>query len=79
MSKLGDPIIANYCSFDVWLRYNEFNDLYDKVKKNYPSEAALLKLPGKRYLGNNFDPDFIKGRRVGLHDFIINLMKVCLQ
>lgn len=35
-----------------------------------------LKLPGKRILGNNFDPEFIKQRKTGLHDFIIKMMKV---
>lgn len=30
---------------------------------------AGLKLPGKRLFGN-LDPDFVKQRREGLHDFI---------
>lgn len=35
-----------------------------------------MKFPGKRIIGNNFDPDFIKLRREALHDFTIRLMKV---
>lgn len=55
-------------------RYNEFNEFYDKLKRRYPDLG--LKLPGKRFLGNNFDPEFIKARREGLHDFISRMMKV---
>ena len=35
-----------------------------------------LKLPGKRFLGNNFDPEFIRARREGLHEFVMKLMRV---
>ena len=56
------------------IRYNEFHDLNEKLKKKFPEMG--LKLPGKRILGNNFDPGFIKQRRTGLHDFIIRMMKV---
>ena len=55
-------------------RYNEFHDLHEKIKKLFPE--ANLKLPGKRFLGNNFDPEFIRARREGLHDFVMNLVKV---
>ena len=55
-------------------RYNEFHDFNEKLKKRFPD--AGLKLPGKRILGNNFDPEFIKQRREGLHDFVSRLMKV---
>jgi len=55
-------------------RYNEFHDLHEKIKKQFPE--ANLKLPGKRFLGNNFDPEFIRARREGLHDFVMNLVKV---
>ena len=57
-------------------RYNEFHDLYEKLRKAFPSEASGMKFPGKRIIGNNFDPDFIKLRREALHDFTIRLMKV---
>ena len=55
-------------------RYNEFHSLQEKLKKNFPDIG--LKLPPKRILGNNFDPEFIKNRREGLHDFVMNLVKV---
>ena len=61
-------------SYFIFRRYNEFHALQEKLKKKFPD--ANLKLPGKRILGNNFDPDFIKTRRHGLHDFILNLVKV---
>ena len=57
-------------------RYNEFHDLHEKIKKQYPE--ASLKLPGKRIWGNNFDPEFIRARREGLHDFVMKLIQVCV-
>lgn len=53
-------------SYFILRRYNEFHQMCDKLKKIYPD--LHLKLPGKRLLGNNFDPDFIKMRREGLND-----------
>ena len=41
--------------------------LHFQLKKMYPD--AQLKLPGKKLFGN-LDPDFIRQRREGLHDFI---------
>lgn len=61
-------------SYFIFRRYNEFNTLLDKIKKRYPD--SNLKLPGKRIFLNNFDPAFIKQRRQGLNDFIVNLIKV---
>ena len=61
-------------SLSLTVRYNEFHDLNEKLKKRFPDGNP--KLPGKRILGNNFDPDFIKQRREGLHDFICKMMKV---
>jgi len=55
----------------IFRRYNEFHQLYDKMKKLYPE--AGLKLPGKKLFGS-FDPDFIRHRREGLHDFIQKLL-----
>ena len=57
-------------------RYNEFHELHEKIKKQYPE--ASLKLPGKRIWGNNFDPEFIRARREGLHDFVMKLIQVCV-
>ena len=58
---------ADVCYF-VFHRYNDFYQLYEKLKREFPD--AGLKLPGKRLLGNNFDPEFIKARQEGLNEFI---------
>lgn len=41
------------------------------MKKLFPE--AHLKLPGKKFFGN-LDPDFIRNRREGLHDFVQKLI-----
>lgn len=56
-------------------RYNEFSELHDKLKRKFP-DANSLKLPGKRFLGNNFDPEFIKSRKERLHEFVLKMTKV---
>ena len=61
-------------SYFVFRRYNEFHTLQEKLKKKFSD--VPLKLPGKRILGNNFDPQFIQQRREGLHGFILGLLKV---
>ena len=58
---------ASMCYF-VFHRYNDFYQLYEKLKKDFPDSG--LKLPGKRLIGNNFDPEFIKARQEGLNEFI---------
>uniref|UniRef100_A0A672SX90 Serine/threonine-protein kinase Sgk1 n=2 Tax=Sinocyclocheilus grahami TaxID=75366 RepID=A0A672SX90_SINGR len=52
----------------VFRRYAEFDRLYNTLKKLFP--ALNLKIPAKRIFGDNFDPEFIKHRRAGLHEFI---------
>ena len=42
-----------------------------QMKKLFPE--AHLKLPGKKLFGN-LDPDFIRHRREGLHDFVQKLI-----
>ncbi len=69
-------IVFDYCMRCRQYRYSEFEDLLKEIKEVYSSEARQLKLPGRIHLGRKFDPEFIKGRRVGLNTFIINLMKV---
>ena len=61
-------------SYFVFRRYNEFHALQDKLKKHFPELG--LKLPGKRFLGNNFDPSFIRQRMEGLHEFVLQLLRV---
>uniref|UniRef100_A0A7N6B308 Serine/threonine-protein kinase Sgk1 n=1 Tax=Anabas testudineus TaxID=64144 RepID=A0A7N6B308_ANATE len=52
----------------VFRRYAEFDKLYNTLRKQFPS--MNLKIPAKRIFGDNFDPEFIKQRRAGLHEFI---------
>lgn len=52
----------------VFRRYAEFDKLYNTLRKLFPS--MNLKIPAKRIFGDNFDPEFIKQRRAGLHEFI---------
>uniref|UniRef100_A0A8C1INA1 Serum/glucocorticoid regulated kinase family member 3 n=2 Tax=Cyprinus carpio TaxID=7962 RepID=A0A8C1INA1_CYPCA len=52
----------------VFRRYAEFDKLYNTLKKQFPT--LNLKIPAKRIFGDNFDPEFIKHRRAGLHEFI---------
>lgn len=52
----------------VFRRYAEFDKLYNTLKKQFPT--LHLKIPAKRIFGDNFDPEFIKQRRTGLHEFI---------
>lgn len=52
----------------VFRRYTEFDKLYNTLRKQYPT--FNLKIPAKRIFGDNFDPEFIKQRRLGLHEFI---------
>ncbi|KAJ8336933.1 hypothetical protein SKAU_G00381530 [Synaphobranchus kaupii] len=52
----------------VFRRYTEFDKLHNILRKQFPSMS--LKIPAKRIFGDNFDPEFIKQRRAGLHEFI---------
>ncbi|KAJ8387651.1 hypothetical protein AAFF_G00152010 [Aldrovandia affinis] len=52
----------------VFRRYTEFDKLHYTLRKQFPS--LNLKIPAKRIFGDNFDPEFIKQRRTGLHEFI---------
>ncbi|XP_056440549.1 serine/threonine-protein kinase Sgk3 [Gadus chalcogrammus] len=56
----------------VFRRYAEFDKLHNALRKQFPS--MNLKIPPKRIFGDNFDPEFIKQRRTGLHEFIQRLV-----
>ncbi|XP_073979021.1 serine/threonine-protein kinase Sgk2-like isoform X1 [Rhodnius prolixus] len=56
----------------VFRRYNEFYKLHDSLKKQVPN--LQLKLPGKKFFGNNLHPEFIAARRHGLDIFIQQLV-----
>ncbi|KAM4687637.1 serine/threonine-protein kinase Sgk3 [Discoglossus pictus] len=57
----------------VFRRYTEFDKLYNILRKQFPN--MNLKIPAKRFFGDNFDPEFIQQRRAGLHEFIQNLLQ----
>ncbi|XP_072306881.1 serine/threonine-protein kinase Sgk3 [Eucyclogobius newberryi] len=62
----------------VFRRYAEFDKLYNILRKQFP--AMKLKIPAKRIFGDNFDPEFIRQRRAGLHEFIKRIVsdpKLC--
>jgi len=50
-------------------RYNDFVWLHGILQAAVP-EVVLPALPGKRYLGSNLDPSFIKARRAQLEDYL---------
>ena len=52
----------------VFRRYSEFRDLWEQISKAFPREK--FKFPKKRFMGSNFDQEFLKSRQQGLHDFI---------
>ncbi|XP_048868168.1 serine/threonine-protein kinase Sgk3-like isoform X1 [Brienomyrus brachyistius] len=56
----------------VFRRYTEFDKLYNTLRKQFP--ALNLRIPAKRIFGDNFDPEFIKQRRNGLHEFIQSIV-----
>ncbi|XP_064406113.1 uncharacterized protein LOC135351103 isoform X2 [Halichondria panicea] len=62
-------------SYFVFRRYSEFEFFFGEIKKEYPSLDKLT-FPGKKVLKKKFDPNFIEERRIGLRDFIINLMNI---
>ncbi|XP_013772600.1 serine/threonine-protein kinase Sgk2-like [Limulus polyphemus] len=55
----------------VFRRYNEFCKLQENLKKDFP--GLHIKLPGKKFFGNNFSSDLISKRRQGLDEFVQKL------
>ncbi|KAK2148007.1 hypothetical protein LSH36_521g00004 [Paralvinella palmiformis] len=64
-------VYSNDQSWFIYRKYNEFLNLYDKMKKLFPD--ADLKLPGKK-LFSSLDPHFMRHRREGLNDFVQKLV-----
>ncbi|KAJ3425219.1 sorting nexin [Anaeramoeba flamelloides] len=58
----------------VWIRYSEFRNLHQILKKKFPSELKQIRLPPKKIIGN-FDEDFLEQRRLGLEEYINALLK----
>src|SRR6218665_127992 len=59
-------------TWQILRRYNEFSKLVDSIKREYPNIS--LKLPKKKFFGNNFSADFIKNRRNGLNDLVLKIV-----
>ncbi|CAF1042341.1 unnamed protein product [Rotaria sordida] len=61
-------ITVNYNGqeWDMWRRYKEFHTLNEKLRR----VRSDLKLPGRRLLGDSFEPDFILKRQRGLNDYV---------
>lgn len=63
--------VENKTTGDCWFicrRYTDFVQLHGKLKLDYPN--ARLPLPRKKWLGDNFNSNFLKERLEGLQDFI---------
>jgi serum/glucocorticoid-regulated kinase 3 len=65
-------VITAERSWIIFRRYNEFHTLANEIKKHFGELPS--KIPGKRYLRNNFDPHFIRERKQKLNEFIKCLM-----
>ncbi|KAJ7356035.1 Sorting nexin-16 [Desmophyllum pertusum] len=59
-------------SWFVFRRYTDFTRLNDRLKAAYPD--FQIRLPGKRWFKDNFEPEFIDERARGLQFFINNIM-----
>ncbi|XP_066481489.1 sorting nexin-16 [Tiliqua scincoides] len=56
----------------VFRRYTDFSRLNDKLKDMFPS--FRLALPPKRWFKDNYNPDFLEDRQLGLQAFLQNLV-----
>ncbi|KAJ1910975.1 Serine/threonine-protein kinase Sgk2, partial [Mycoemilia scoparia] len=57
----------------VYRKYNEFSDLYLRLKQLYP-ETKISSFPPKRLLGGHFSSDFVFARRERLNSFVRAIM-----
>ncbi|KAL8181967.1 UNVERIFIED_CONTAM: Sorting nexin-16 [Gekko kuhli] len=56
----------------VFRRYADFSRLNDKLKDMFP--GFRLALPPKRWFKDNYNPDFLEDRQLGLQAFLQNLV-----
>ncbi|NXX28589.1 SNX16 protein, partial [Nicator chloris] len=59
-------------SWVVFRRYTDFSRLNDKLKDMFP--GFRLALPPKRWFKDNYNPDFLEDRQLGLQAFLQNLV-----
>ncbi|CAF1270132.1 unnamed protein product [Adineta steineri] len=65
-TKYKVSVNYNGQEWDIWRRYKEFHTLNDKLRR----VRSDLKLPGRRLLGDSFEPDFVLKRQRGLNDYV---------
>ena len=66
----GAYLIPNW---HVYRRYNDFVKLDKKIRQNYP-DITLELLPGKKWIGDNFNPLFLGKRINGLTSYLKGIM-----
>ncbi|CAF0921870.1 unnamed protein product [Rotaria sordida] len=66
VTKYKISVNYNGQEWDLWKRYKEFQTLNDKLRRI----QSDLKLPGRRLLGDSFEPDFILKRQRGLNEYV---------
>ncbi|XP_043945308.1 sorting nexin-16 isoform X2 [Protopterus annectens] len=59
-------------SWVVFRRYTDFSRLNEKLKEMFP--GFRLALPPKRWFKDNYNPDFLEDRLLGLQAFLQNLI-----
>ncbi|CAM2700307.1 unnamed protein product [Rotaria socialis] len=67
-------VSVNYTGreWEIWRRYKEFNTLNEKLRR----ARSDLKLPGRRLMGDSFEPDFVLKRLRGLNEYVQRLCKI---
>jgi serum/glucocorticoid-regulated kinase 3 len=65
-TKYKVSVNYNGREWEIWRRYKEFNALNEKLRR----VRSDLKLPGRRILGDSFEPDFVSKRQRSLNDYV---------
>ncbi|CAF3351608.1 unnamed protein product [Rotaria socialis] len=65
-TKYKVAVNYNGQDWEIWRRYKEFHTLNEKLRR----VRSDLKLPGRRLLGDSFEPDFVLKRQRGLNDYV---------
>jgi serum/glucocorticoid-regulated kinase 3 len=65
-TKYKVSVNYNGQEWEIWRRYKEFHTLNEKLRR----VRSDLKLPGRRLLGDSFEPDFVLKRQRGLNEYV---------
>jgi len=65
-TKYKVSVNYNGQEWEIWRRYKEFHTLNEKLRRT----RSDLKLPGRRLLGDSFEPDFVLKRQRGLDEYV---------